>query len=77
MIFTSGIKDVFYEKTKLYLQNFYVSIFVKCRKCGKKIDPSHGYWKWDKNPALKHGYYHTKCGTLNNNTPTEFLPFSP
>lgn len=72
---TCRIKDLFYEKPMMYLQDFYVSIFVTCRKCGKKIDPNVGYWKWDKNPALKHGYYHTKCGTLNNQGARGFLPF--
>jgi hypothetical protein len=74
-MFTSRIKDLFYAKPIMYLQDCYVSIFVTCRKCGEKIDPKNGYWKWDKNPALKHGYYHPDCRTLNNSKPRGFFPF--
>lgn len=57
------------------IRDLYVSLFIKCQKCRKKIDPKDGYWHWEKNPALKHGYYHTNCGTLNNPAPTGFFPF--
>lgn len=55
----------------------YISLFVKCRKCSKKIDPAYGYWHHKNKPPLKGGYYHPECGMMNNPAPTGFIPFSP
>lgn len=73
MILTDQIKKQIQNFVRM-IEDWYVSTFAKCRRCGKKIDSSYGYWKWVKNPALKHGYYHPKCGTLNNQGARGFLP---
>lgn len=59
------------------MMDLYVSLFVKCRKCGKKIDPKDGYWYWKNKTPLKGGYYHPDCGMWNNPAPKGFLPFEP
>lgn len=59
------------------LKDLYVSLFVRCVKCGKKIYPNGGYWHWQNKPPLKGGYYHPNCGMLNNPTTKGLLPFDP
>jgi len=59
------------------IEDLYVSLFVKCKKCGYKINPKDGYYHWSDTPPLKGGYYHPDCGTLNNPKTSGFLPFPP
>lgn len=64
------------DPTKL-IKDFYISLFIKCVKCGQKINPNLGYWHWQNIPPLKGGYYHPDCGMLNNSITTGLLPFDP
>lgn len=61
----------------MLIRDFYIGLFVKCKKCGKKIDPKEGYWYWSNKMPLKSGYYHPNCGMINNQIPIGFLPFEP